>query len=102
MRNLKNCMIFSKTANGDIKNTCFFRVCKGKSRGESTSPLWCGRTEVYFNGSSDRDLFSESILKNDGPLRKALFSDFNRCWQMYEGALALDSCMGHGMALLFA
>ena len=39
---------------------------------------------VYLNGSSDRDLFSESILKNDGPLREALFSDLNRCWQMYE------------------
>ena len=46
---------------------------------------WAHEFLVYLNGSSDRDLFSESILKNDGPLREALFSDLNRCWQMYEG-----------------
>ena len=39
-RNLKNCLFFSKssTSNGDIKSTCFFRLCKGKSRGETLSP----------------------------------------------------------------
>ena len=34
---------------------------------------------VYLNGRSNRDLLSESILKNDGPLRDALFSDLNKC-----------------------
>ena len=52
---------------------------------------------VYLNGSSDRDLFSESILKNDGPLREALFSDLNLgVGKGMREPLVQNSCMGHG------
>ena len=42
---------------------------------------------TYLNVSSGEiDLFAAEILKDDKPLRKALFQDLDRCWQKYEGA----------------
>ena len=40
----------------------------------------------YLNDNSDIDLYGVGILKNDKPLREALFRDLDRCWQVYEGA----------------
>ena len=41
---------------------------------------------TYLNQLTEVDLFSQNILKNDAPLRDALFLDLNRCWQCYKGA----------------
>ena len=40
----------------------------------------------YLNANNDKNLFSEGILRDDRPLREALFRDLNRCWANYEGA----------------
>jgi hypothetical protein len=49
----------------------------------------------YLNDQSDADLCGVSILKNDTPLREALFKDLDRCWQVYEGANQIRQLHAH-------
>ena len=49
----------------------------------------------YLNDQSDTDLCGVRILKNDKPLREALFKDLDRCWQEYEGANQIRQLHAH-------
>ena len=49
----------------------------------------------YLNDNSDIDLYGVGILKNDKPLREALFRDLDRTWQVYEGANQIRQLHDH-------
>ena len=64
------------------------RAGEGSTRGSGNCQLFTRAYEflIYLAELSGSDLLSIHILRDDGPLRDALYMDLTRCWSDYQGA----------------